>query len=404
MLVKSNKKEITLFTLYFLGWWMYFTQGVLGIRGIISQILLTVMIFWSMACYYKVVVSRNQNQILKSLNYLLILFVIYGCSQLLFTTDSGVGTRALDYVKKTLFSILPIWGYYYYFKRIDISEKWLMFIITMLLLYGIGEHVDGVRNMEQKIMEGTVIRSTDEMVISAAYRLVPLFPLLFFIKKNEWFKYCAILIILVIAILGVKRGPIIICAIATIICLWDNLTLTSLRKLRFSHILILLIAISGGYIILSRMIEGNEFLIYRLEAMLEGDSSGRDDIYSSYYKFIVSETNVFLLIFGHGADSTVKLLGSYAHNDWLEIGVNQGLFGVTLYLNYFIQLIKQWKKVKISHDLYMCIGVFIVVSIITSVLSMSINNQRISSHICIAFFIFMSENLFASNIKFKKTL
>ena len=143
------------------------------------------------------------------------------------------------------------------------------------------------------------------------------------------------------------------------------------------------------------MVESNDFLIYRLEAMLEGDSSGRDEIYSSYYRYIVSETNLFYLLFGHGADSTVKVFGLYAHNDWLEIGMNQGLFGLVLYFSYYIQLIKQWRKTKDNHELNMCIGVFIVVSIIASMLSMSINNQRISSHICIAYFLCLSEYTFS---------
>lgn len=379
-----------------MGWWMYFTQGVLGIRGTISQVLLAVMVSWSLFYYYKVVfVSGNKNPVLKSLNYLLILFVIYGGLQLLFTTDSGIGTRAFDYVKKTVFSILPIWGYYYFFKRISISEKWLMVIFTMLILHGIGDYIDGQRTMERLILMGEVRRSVDEMVISAAYRLVPMLPLLFFINKNEWFKYSAIIVVLIIAIIGVKRGPIIICALATVIILWDSINLTSLNKLRFSHVIILLVAVVGGYFILSRMVESNDFLIYRLEAMIEGDSSGRDEIYSSYYRFFISESNIFSLLFGYGADSTVKMFGAYAHNDWLEIGINQGVLGLTLYLTYYLRLIKQWRKAKKYHELYMCIGLFIVVTLITSLLSMSINNQRITTHICLAYILCKAESLFS---------
>lgn len=378
----NKKKDIVAFILFFLGWWLYFTQGVLGIRGAISQAVLAVMLVWSFYYFVRVMVSSYKNPTLKALEYLVIMFLVYGVYNLLFVAQTD---DAMDYVKKAAFSILPISGFYYLMRKIEFSEIGLMAVITGLILFAIGEYIDGVRQMEAKIAEGVVRRSTDEMVIGSTYRFVPIIPLLFFITKREWFKYAALLVILIFAVLGVKRGPLLICVLGLLVMFWEDLSSFSIKKLRFTHIILIAVAIVGGYMAISKIIENNDFLLLRIEQTLEGDSSNRDNIYSSFYSHFINEPDILKFLFGNGADSTLKIYGYYAHNDWLEIAINQGLLGVILCFFYYIQLFKQWRRAKPNHELFYCMGLLILSTLITSIFSMSINNMRISAHVCIAY-------------------
>lgn len=379
----NTKKDIRSFVLFFFGWWLYFTQGVLGIRGIISQVVLAIMLVWSFYYYIKVMLINGKNPVLKALSYIVIIFMIYGLANLWFSPQYA--DKAVDYVKKAGFSIFPIFGFYYFFRKIQVDEIWMIIIVIALMLFAIGEYIDGVRNMEKMIEEGVVRRSTDEMVIGSTYRFVPIIPLLFFITKREWFKYAALIVIFIFAVMGVKRGPILICGFSLVVMLWDNYKQFSLKKIRFAHIIVLATAVVVGYYVISRLIESNYYFMYRLEQTLEGDSSGRDIIYSNYFSFFLSERNPFKLIFGHGADSTLDILGGYAHNDWLEIALNQGILGFFFYFYYYLALVKQWRKSKPNHELFVCLGLFIIISFVTSMFSMSINNQRISAHVCLAY-------------------
>lgn len=393
--MKNNSKDIRTFVIFFLGWWLYFTQGIVGLRGNIAPIILVVMLAWSFYYYYKVMASANVNPLLKTMNYIFLLYIVYGLVLIIAPPATG-RIAPFDYVKKISFSIIPIYGFYYIMRRISIKENGIILIIIGLLLSGIGEYLDGVRALQEKIMtEGIAARSADEMINSSTYRFVPIIPLLFLIKKQEWFKYATLIVILIYSVMGVKRGPILMGAVGAVILIWDSFGKNAIHRIKLTHVVISVAAIIVGYYLLSKMIMSNDFFLSRLEMTLEGNSSGRDTIYSRYYSHFMSESNILVLLLGNGADSTLRLFGLYAHNDWLEIALNQGILGLIIYGCYYYQMVKYWIKAKPCHELFMCFGVLIITTFITSLLSMSINNQRISAHVCLAYCIAMVDNYIA---------
>lgn len=391
-IAKNNTKDIRSFILFFAGWWMYFTQGVLGLRGTISAVILVMMLVWSMFYYTKVMIMPYKNPVLNALSYLFIIFMIYGLINHFFISENT--EFSVEYIKKAAYSILPIFGFYYLFRRLSIDEGWMTVIIIALLLFAIGEYYYARIEFAAKIADGTLkFREDSEMVIGSTYRFLPIIPLLFFITQKEWIKYFVFIVIAVFCILGVKRGPMVICFLSAIIILLDNFSKSSMKKIRFKHIIITIIAFVVGFLVICYYVESNEFVTYRLLQILEGDSSGRDLILERFTVYLLSEYNPFYLLFGHGADSTLRILGNYTHNDWLEIAMNEGLLGFIFYLYYYIVLAKQWRRVKSNHALFMCFGTFILISFITTLISMSINNQRISAHVCLAYCIAMVDNL-----------
>ena len=387
----NKTKDIRAFALFFIGWLIYFTQGALRIHGRFTTLLLIVMLLLSFIYFFQLVAHNRLNSVLRALSYLLVMFVVYGIVDL-FSNHSAISDDVLDfeYIKKATISIVPIFGFYYLLRRVNINDKWFVVILIFFLLSAIGEFFSSRWEMEQKIAEGLIRdRDTKEMVVGAVYRFLPILPLLFYVK-NPWVKYSILFVVLVFAVMGLKRGPLLLCAVSLFVLILDELKQMR-KRVSVVQIVVLIMAIVGGYYAITRLIAANDFLVFRFEAMLEGDSSNRDTIYEDVYYQFVNEQNVFLKLFGHGADSTLRIVGAYAHNDWLEIALNQGVLGVLLYFLYYFNFLKQWRKTNKNHDVHMCIGLFLILTLVTSYLSMSINNNRIAAQFCIAYSLVLAE-------------
>ena len=75
----------------------------------------------------------------------------------------------------------------------------------------------------------------------------------------------------------------------------------------------------------------NDYMMHRLEQTLEGNSSGRDVIYTTAWHAWFDCNNLGHYLFGFGYLGTIchpLMHGYMAHNDWLEILVDYGLVGV----------------------------------------------------------------------------
>lgn len=379
----NKSKDITSFILFFGGWFLYYNQVILGLRGWYSQLILVVMMAWSVYCYCQVVFKGGFNPVLKALNYLLIMYVLYGLLQLLLIHKLSI--ESLEYIKKSMLSLVPIFGYYFYVRKLSIGEGGMMLIIIGMLLSAIGEYFGSQIELAERIQEGTMAnRDTSEFVIGAVYRFLPILPVLCFIKKRVWFKYTSFLIIIAFVVLSSKRGPLLICGLCLFIFLFDSMKQMG-KKIRITHIIIASAAIVAGVYFVNFIINSNDFLLFRLEQMMEGDSSNRDSIYRVLYQHFINEPDIFIFLFGNGANSTLTIAGFYAHNDWLQIALDQGLLGVIIYLYYFIRFYKLRRRSKPNHELFVSIGMFILISLISSMISMSINNYRLTGHFCIAY-------------------
>ena len=76
----------------------------------------------------------------------------------------------------------------------------------------------------------------------------------------------------------------------------------------------------------------------------------------------------FLL--GRGANGTLEIYYNYAHNDWLEIAVNQGLLGVIIYFVYWKNMYATWKNAT-NVDAKAIIAMAIIVYFAKTLFSMS---------------------------------
>lgn len=164
------------------------------------------------------------------------------------------------------------------------------------------------------------------------------------LMKNSIQKWVSFLICLFFIILSAKRGNILAAVIPSL--LFAYLTLKDSKNSSF-RVLLVFITISISGLFLYKWTINNDYLLYRLEQTAEGNSSMRDEIYAGAWNAWYYADSFVKQLFGYGYNATLsipEMNHSHAHSDWLEILVDFGLLGVSLYFAVFITMIKQIRK------------------------------------------------------------
>ena len=92
-----------------------------------------------------------------------------------------------------------------------------------------------------------------------------------------------------------------------------------------------------------------------------------------------------------GADSAYLKLGEFAHNDWLEFAINQGVFGVTMYVIYWIVFMREWRNFQGRLEFKQTFGDMILIYFLVSLFSMSFDGMPVAATLCIGFCLAQNE-------------
>ncbi|HOW08723.1 MAG TPA: O-antigen ligase family protein [Bacteroidales bacterium] len=192
---------------------------------------------------------------------------------------------------------------------------------------------------------------TAAIVNNLGYSFTGLMPFVFLINKKKIISGLLMAVLLVFIIQSSKRGAIIAGSFALIMYFYLQL-ITIGKNERISGYIIVPLVIAGLALFVYRESASNELLINRMTSMIEGNTSGRDVIYRTLLDHWYNKDNVFNLLFGFGFASSLDITGgSYAHNDWLELLSNFGIFGVLVYITLFFSALslffnKLWPEEK----------------------------------------------------------
>ena len=131
----------------------------------------------------------------------------------------------------------------------------------------------------------------------------------------------------------------------------------------------------------------SEYMQYRLGKTIEGDMSARDEMYPEFLEFYFQNATVTEYLLGYGADGTLKNVGEFAHQDWIETLMNQGFLGVFLLLNYWWALFMAAYRsyVKRYVNITNIIALFLIIYFTKTMVSMSINDMTIFSTSALAY-------------------
>ena len=336
----------------------------------ISVMLTGLLFLICIVCAFKVFLSRGDRHdgFLYAFTILMLMFTIYGGICILKGEEYNVGTRVYTsrmYLMDIYVSLLPIYAFYYYSSKGFLSHRsvarffFACAIITVFLyfktennnLLNASSEADGVVN--------NISYSFLSMLVGTS---------LFFNKR--WLQYTIFGLVAVFLLLGLKRGAMLVYPLCLLFFL-SVIMKDSSRNRKVTVYVLSLIFIAGLIWYIQYRYSIDSFFRSRMELTEEMGSSGRDVLFSTFWSHFVTNPNLYQQLFGEGAMSTVKVSYNFAHNDWLEILINQGVLGVIIYLIYWVSLIRTWRKSQsVNSAVYLAIGLFAIIFFMRSLYSM----------------------------------
>lgn len=312
---------------------LYFSQGgILDVGSLFPKIILVLSLIISIYYFFLILSTK----ILKNKFYKVwTFFIILNILSFVFS-----GNYAFISLMRSIFLTFIVFYPFYYFSHIGILKpKHLIIFLLLMLPVTI---LNFVFNKQAILSERISDRET--VVNNVSYVFVGLLPFIFLFKKKIYGVLVALLMFFFI-IQGAKRGAL--AAAGLVFIMYIFYWLRTIKSNKFRNYSISLIGLSVLMYYGYESIIKNEFLIDRINDMLSGNSSGRDVIYSKTFNWWLGSDSYIELIFGGGfANSVTVSGGSYAHNDWLELLVDQGLIGVIAYLLLFIYGFFAFRKLK----------------------------------------------------------
>ena len=343
-------KNINPCDFFLLVWVLYYLQGIVYTAGgVFSMALLCVNLLVSASCALKVMRWRNKPIYFRGLNMLMLLFSVYGFI-LVFMSPStlyypipGKSMPSYNYIKSIYLSLLPIYPFYYYTKKGYLTAEYLriwgvIFLASVTLSYFRTQR----EALEALIESGS---KADETTNNSGYLFLSCLPLLVLYRKKPIIQFAFLAFVMAFIVLGMKRGAIAIGLISAVYFMWYAIK-SSKGKTRFLFIMLSVSICIGSVLFFIHEMSTSDYMMRRIEDTIEGNSSGRDSLYSFFWKYFTEDASFTHYLIGRGANGTLEIYNNYAHNDWLEIAVNQGLLGIVIYSFYWFGFYKTWKCAK----------------------------------------------------------
>lgn len=341
---------------------LYYAQGSLYPSGtIISQICLLLIYAISSIYFVKTLYISNKRSLFYIFWTSLLLLNVIG---FIFTVDY-TNRMQIDMFKGVLVCMLSFYPFYYFAKHDQLKAAHLVVFFLMMLPIVI---LQFYTNESQILLKSSLNRH--KLVNNISYSFVFLMPFVFLIKKQKIISVGLMLILISFIILGAKRGAII-CGATGLIFYFYFLIRTFEKGKLIRGFIIAIVAIVGLGSFAYKTYSNNVFLQQRMHSILEGNSSGRDILYTKIFDTWYNSPNILNYIFGYGFAATIKLSGkNYAHNDWLELLSNFGLVGFFLYLGLFYAALKHLRYIKGLTDMRIVMSLIIALWFLTSMFSM----------------------------------
>lgn len=347
-MISLNPAKLNRCDWFIIVWVLYYLQGVLfPTGGAISTVLLGINLLVSIYCAIKIWQIPHNPPYIKGLNLLLLMFSIYGFALILVSPStihyrmSGISMASYNYIKSIYISILPIYAFYYFsLKGYMTAERLRWWAVVFCISCVISYYIYMQQAMEKLLERGS---SAEEITNNAGYLFLSLIPIWVLFRKRPLLQYAGLAFCMAFILMGMKRGAILIGGVVVLYLIWQIIR-NARGNQRFIVILLTaVLAVCGVYFVID-MMTSSDYFLQRLEATKEGNSSGRDSIYSFFWTYFTEKADAIQYLFGRGANGTLEIYYNYAHNDWLEIAVNQGLLGIIVYAVYWKQFYSTWRQ------------------------------------------------------------
>lgn len=363
---------------YVLLWLIYLTQGALYEKGsIISQFTLTLILVVSFVNFIKVNIIMP-NKFFVVLSLLIMMLTIYGVILILFgdvqyvSETKIVKITSYSYLKGVYMSLLPIYSFYIYVIRKEISERELRYLFFVFILLAAIRYFYNM-NLSREM-------GKEEMVNNFGYTILSCLPLLVLWNKKPLLQYVMLCVIACFSIMSLKRGTMLVGFLCYMIFFIGSIKSGNMNfKHRFLIVVLVLLVISFAGFLLMYLINNSALFNERLIKLIYEKGGVRRDMYSFFVDYDWHSTTLLEFLFGQGANATLDISQNYAHNDWLEILTNNGFVGVVIYFVYWYQFYHIVRRSREYHDLHAMITIVFVMYFMMTFFSMSYGNMFLSA-------------------------
>ncbi|MCM1140282.1 MAG: O-antigen ligase family protein [Muribaculum sp.] len=307
-------------------------------RIMISRPIFVVLFVFTIYYGIKSLRFSNTPPYIKGLLVMLGMFFVYGGISIIngdhFTIKTiGKKIDSTIYLISIFKSLAPILPFYYFTRRGVLTDKTINIWVPLFIISSVCTYYYSMRMLLE------MGHNADTLVVNGGYSFVAIIPLLYFIR-NRNLGWIYLTIIVIFSLLSVKRGAILISLLSAILFIKAEVKSVSSNKKAIIGLAAIVFLGILSYIVY-RLYSENIFLQSRIESMLEGNSSHRDTIYENLLSYWSDKENIIQQIFGLGASATLNIGENYAHNDWLEILINNGLIGIGIFIYYWISMYRQ---------------------------------------------------------------
>ena len=361
----------------------YNVQGTIIPTGgtIFSQLIILVAMLMGLYYTVKTIALPNKPIFFTGLNVLFLMFVIYGVA-LLFSDNhyiirfTGAEVSNSSYLKSIFLSVPNIYAFYYFSRRGYLTEPALKKWVVVYMMAAVFIFFDyKATTIHKLLLEGTDV---DEVTNNMGYLFVALIPAVVMFKGKNILQYVFLSFCMVFIVMGMKRGAVIVGVLSILYFLYFNYRyhrgISKLKVLFFS----ILIVLAAVYVV-TYMMDTSEYFSQRILQTEEGGSSGRDAIYEFFWNHFKNENEISKFLLGNGANATLEIGVNYAHNDWLEIAINQGLLGIFVYAFYWLCFYQTIRNTKQNLSAKLVLTLSFISFFIMTIFSMSYTEYSIFS-------------------------
>lgn len=351
----------------------------------LSNVFLGINILVCLYCVFNLQGKRLPS-FFAGVNILLFTFFIYGGLYIVGGDShfhNGEAINRGSYLIGILRSYLPIYAFYFFARKGYINLKnitiYLIILVAFSLLYNIYVTIFWVS-----------IGYDSGFTNNLGYLFISFFPFVFLYKDKSIFQYILLALILGLTLSSMKRGAILIAIILLFWFIHINTSHVKMSK-RIKIFFLSFVIVSIGAFYLNDLYESSIFFQRRIELTAEGNSSGRDVLYTRLLNYYWYDASWYQQLFGLGPDSSFDIIGKEAHNDWLEILTSQGLFGVIVYLFFWINSYIYWKRIPKNRVYYPIVGSYLIIMFMRTFFSMSYAAVPTAATLILGYSIAMNE-------------
>ena len=356
-----TSRTVNFLTIAILLFVIYFLQGFLYPTGsIISQFSILLFLIIGFFSFIKTLLRLNNPFFVKvfiAFYIILLLTFLLSPKTVIGTKNEAIGlVSTFGQFKEISAFVLSFFIAYVFVSKKNINSAYIYWAGIVFFVLSV------IRYFFSKDL---LLEDNEMFTNNAGYFIVASIPYIpFLIKQKKSIGVIIFVLMSGLIIASAKRGAIV-CLIVSL--LFMLLYYLKSHKVTIKRIVITLIVLLISAIFVYYAVSSNEYLMMRILRTQNEGIGQRSIAYSTLWQYWSSETNILKFLFGNGMAQTVTVWGNYAHNDWLELLIDNGLVGTVIYMLLFISAFVYIRKMNIESvyklSAYLCLIIWLLKTI-----------------------------------------